>query len=177
MKKIAALAVVALAGAAASADIAVIGPFPLSGAQEVPANASPATGSAKITLDTATGAFTLDYSFSGLTGNVTVAHFHRNVAGVNGPAFYWLAAAGAPNNNPTTLMSPSLPTGVTAHTGSGTGIIPAADITNFLTGRVYINIHSTTFGGGEIRGQVVPAPAALGLAGVAGVVALRRRRA
>jgi hypothetical protein len=44
----------------------------------------------------------------------------------------------------------------------------------------YINIHTTSFGGGEIRGQVqvVPIPAAVWLfgSGLLGLVALARRR-
>lgn len=168
-----AAAVAAVAGVA-SAQIEIYN-FPLSGLQEVPANASPATGSATMTLDTATGAFSLSYNITGLLGTITLAHFHRNVAGSNGPVFYWLAQPG--NSNPALLMNPALPVGATSASGMGTGTIPMAEIPNFLQGRVYMNVHTTVFGGGEVRGQVVPTPGALGLAGLAGFAALRRRRA
>lgn len=172
----AAMAVASLAGAA-SAAVIQIGPFGLSGLQENPPNASPAVGSATLTLDTVSGNFSLDYSFSGLTGTVTIAHFHNQLPGVNGPVVYWLAAPGAPNNLPTTLMSPSLPTGVTSGGGTGSGTLSATNIDLALQGRLYFNIHTTTFGGGEIRGQVVPTPGVAALAGLAGLAGLRRRRA
>ena len=177
MKIVSALAVAIVAGAA-NAAVVTIGPFGLDGSQEVGAPAQILTGSgtATLTLDTATGAFSLAYSFSGLTGTVTVAHFHQAAAGVNGPVVYWLAANGAPNNLPTTLMNPALPGGVTSATGVGTGTFSAGLVNAALAGNLYINIHSTARGAGEIRGQVVPTPGALALVGVAGLVGLRRRR-
>lgn len=172
-----AVAIASTIAASASAQVITIGPFPLAGTQEVPANASPATGMASLMLNTTTGAFTLDYSFSGLIGTVTVAHFHRALAGSNGSVVYWLAAPGAPNMLPTTLMSPSLPTGVSAATASGSGVFSPTLIGDALAGRLYMNVHTTAFGGGEIRGQVVPTPGALALVGLGGLVAVRRRRA
>lgn len=171
------IAVAMLAGAS-SAQVVTIGPFPLEGSQEVqnPAVITPATGSATLMLNTSTGDFTLDYTFSGLLGTVTVAHFHNAPAGSNGSVVYWLAATGAPNNLPTTLMSPSLPTNVTSATGSGTGVLSATLVNQALLGRLYVNIHTTRFGGGELRGQVVPAPSALALVGAAGLLGARRRR-
>jgi MYXO-CTERM domain-containing protein len=161
----------------ASAHLVQIGPFQLSGLQENPANASPAVGSATLTLDTHNGSFTLDYSFSGLLGTVTVAHFHNAAAGSNGGVVYWLAATGAPNTLPTTLLSPSLPTGVNAGSGTGTGTLSSTLMTQALAGRLYVNIHTTSFAGGEIRGQVVPTTGVVSLAGLAGLASLRRRRA
>ena len=56
-----------------------------------------------------------------------------------------------------------------------------AQLPNLLSGRAYLNFHTVQFGGGEIRGQIVPIPEpqtyALMLAGlgVLGAVARRRR--
>lgn len=177
---IARLAVVGVAAAAfastALAGVVSIGPFDLSGLQENPANASPATGLATLLLDTDSGDFTLDYSYTGLIGTVTVAHFHQAPAGVNGGVVYWLAATGAPNNLPTTLLSPSFLTGVSADSGSGTGTFSPALVAAALAGNLYINIHTTAFAGGEIRGQVVPTPGAAALLGLGSLIVVGRRR-
>lgn len=175
---IAAVAIAALAGTSSAAMI-TIGPFGMDGAQEVGGAPQILTGSGTGTLmlDTVTGNFTLNYSFTGLTGTVTVAHFHQAPAGANGSVVYWLAASGAPNALPTTLMNPPLPGGVTSATGSGTGTLSAALVNAAIAGNLYVNIHTTARGAGEIRGQVVPTPGALALVGLAGLAGLRRRRA
>ncbi len=51
---------------------------------------------------------------------------------------------------------------------------------NILAGRAYINFHTMQFGGGEIRGAIIPEPSTIALVGLGGmafgVVALKRRR-
>jgi hypothetical protein len=171
--------IIAIVGLASAANAGVlVYNFGLNSAQENnPANTSPATGSMTLTLDDVSGAFSLSYNYQGMIGNLTVAHFHRAAAGVNGPVFYWLAATGAPAGaGIDKLLSPSLATGGKSGSGTGNGTFTSAQIADVKAGLVYANLHTTTFGGGEIRGQVVPAPAALSLAGIAGLAAFRRRR-
>ena len=72
--------------------------------------------------------------------------------------------------------------GVTSFTTGGPvaspTLFPAAQLANLLAGNNYVNIHSTGIPSGELRGQlvVIPAPAALGAFGLAGLVAVRRQR-
>lgn len=121
------------------------------------------TGSATITLDDQTNLLSWNIAWSGLSGTLTVAHFHGPAlpdqnAGVQ--VNFLGLAPGNPSIGSTTITSPQ-----------------AADLLNDLW---YINIHSSTFGGGEIRGQVqVPEPTAslLLVAGVlGGGIVVRRRR-
>ncbi|MCB9845079.1 MAG: CHRD domain-containing protein [Phycisphaeraceae bacterium] len=47
--------------------------------------------------------------------------------------------------------------GATSGTVSGGGTLNATNAQGMLDGRTYVNVHSTTFAGGEIRGRVVRA--------------------
>ena len=102
-------------------------------------------------------------TFSGLSGNTTVAHIH----GYSGPG-----VSSGPIVNLTLT-----PLGTTSGSFSGSGAVNAA---NVLAGLTYINIHSSTFVGGEIRGQVgvVPEPGTVALFGLgaAGLLIFVRRR-
>ena len=64
--------------------------------------------------------------------------------------------------------------------GNGIGRTFADQLGNILAGLTYMNFHTTQFGSGEIRGQilVVPEPETylLMLAGLAGIGAIARRR-
>lgn len=130
--------------------------FILEGLQEVPPNASPATGTGHVEIDTLTNLMSWHIEFSGLIAPQTAAHFHAPAApGVNGPVVIPL-----PNGSPI-IGSTTISDTVEGH---------------LLAGLMYVNIHTTAFPGGEIRGQVVPTPAPLALLGLGAAVALRRRR-
>lgn len=110
----------------------------LDGLQETPPNASPATGSATMSLDTVANTITMTCSFSGLLGPQNNAHIH-------GPA-----APGVPAG----ILVP-LPLGqITNQTFPITDVIEG----HILAGLTYINIHTTVFPAGEIRGQILQEP-------------------
>lgn len=108
--------------------------FMLSGAEEVPPNGSPATGNGVVTIDTDTNQLSYNITFSGLQGAETAAHIH---------------GFAAPGSNAGILYA--LPTGSPK---IGTITYTEAQEANFLAGLSYVNIHSTSFSGGEIRGQI-----------------------
>lgn len=143
----------------------------LDGAQEVPANASPGTGLGLITYDDVTNQLSWDITFTGLTAGATGAHFHGPAApGVN---------AGIQVSIPLGLLA-----GQTAANVLGMAVITETQESQLLAEMWYVNIHTSTFPGGEIRGQVlnaapVPVPAAAWLfgSGLLGLVALFRRKA
>lgn len=160
----AAAMVVVVGGLCSAANAQLVNmTFELMGINEVPPNASIGHGMGNFTLNVATGEIT---AFSGfyhdLTSESSAAHFHRGPAGVNGPVVITLGHGGATSG----LLT--LP--------GGPHFLTPADVVLMLNGGFYINLHSDNFPGGELRGQIVPAPAAFAVFGAAGLAASRRRR-
>ena len=109
----------------------------LAGANEVPPNASAATGSGVFTLSgtnatTKTLAYVINYS-STLTA--TMAHIHKAPPGVASSVVI-----------PFQVRRPI----------SGTATLTSQQVIDLLSGLYYANIHSATYTQGEIRGQLVP---------------------
>lgn len=103
---------------------------------------SPALGSATLTFDDQTNLLTWSGSYSGLVSDFFVAHFH-------GPA--------APGANAGVTVGIAV-VGNQTGTFDGSATLSAGQAADLLAGLWYINIHSTMFTGGEIRGQVLAAP-------------------
>ena len=114
----------------------------LSGAQEVPANPSTATGSVQASYNQATKTLTYKVIWSGLSGNATMGHIH----GTGGPG----VIAGAIQ----TFTGLSL---TAAGSFGGTVFMDGLKFKEeeLLAGLYYVNIHTTLYTGGEIRGQIV----------------------
>jgi uncharacterized protein (TIGR03118 family) len=113
-------------------------PVVLTGAAQVPPVQTAATGSALLTLMGNEMFYTV--SFSGLTGPVTGAHIH-------GP--------GDASTNANVII-PFDPPATSSGTFSGNVSLNPTNLAYLLSGQTYINIHTATNGGGEIRGQIYP---------------------
>ncbi|HXG72641.1 MAG TPA: CHRD domain-containing protein [Gemmatimonadaceae bacterium] len=124
----------------------------LNGANEVPPRTTPAAGIATFTDNGATIDYTLDVS--NLTG-VTAGHIHVGASGVNGPIIVFLFSAGGPGNNIPRTVTGTLSTGIINENSSSTVTLDSLR-TLFRNGNSYVNVHTTTNPGGEIRAQVLP---------------------
>ncbi len=165
-KNVFALATLVALTLATSARATII---PLSALMDGPqANAgagtgSPGTGLATITLDDATNGLSWNITWDNqLIGTPTLMHFH-------GPALT------------TQNAGVQVSTGVAGPPVVGNAILSNIQEADLLAGLWYLNLHTTAYAGGEIRGQVlvIPEPTTLTLA-TFGLLALcyrRRKRA
>ena len=135
-------------------------------AQVVGGTGSAGVGSATLTFDTTTNLLSWSGSFSGLTYPFLVSHFHG-------------AAAPGANAGVQVGFAVVLDPGNLSGTFNGSANLTAGQATDLLNDLWYINIHSLTFTGGEIRGQVLvpePTTAALLALGTTLLLLAHRRR-
>ncbi|MEX0800911.1 MAG: CHRD domain-containing protein [Dehalococcoidia bacterium] len=134
------LATALFAYSADSAEASSLFRAELDGAQEVPPTASPATGTATVVLNDAEtmASITLAFTASELLSPQIDAHIHGPAApGVDGPIVFPLPTQGGFVGLPWPLTP--------------------ADVANLKAGLLYINVHTVTNPGGEIRGQLLEA--------------------
>lgn len=112
-----------------------VGSATMNAVQEVPTNASTATGVGRMLVDPYTRGASGGITLTGMTA--TMAHIHLGAAGANGPVIITLTNAGGGVWN------------VPANT-----TLTADQMKAFKQGNLYFNAHSTAFPGGEIRGQI-----------------------
>ncbi len=108
--------------------------FDLCGDQEVPSNSSPALGAAAVTVDHLNTNLNYLYIVDGLSGPATAAHIHNGAFGVSGPVL-----------KPLNAPSP---------TAAGVISITGNDAVLLESDKTYLNVHTASFPGGEIRGQI-----------------------
>lgn len=134
----------------------------LQGFEEVPAISTPATGrfTARINHEAETIAYELSYS--GLQGSVTQAHIHFAQKGVNGAIVIFLCSNlgnGPAGTQPCpasgTISGTADADDVLAVSAQGIGAGQMHKVLRAIRGGIaYVNVHSTLFPGGEIRGQL-----------------------
>lgn len=140
----------------------------LNGANESPANASTGIGATELDIDDVALTMRVVVDFTGLVGTTTASHIHAptTVAGTG--------TAGVATTTPTftgfplgvtsghydytydlTQASSYNPAFVTANGGTVASAMPVL-LQAIADGKAYLNIHSSVYGGGEIRGFLQP---------------------
>jgi hypothetical protein len=138
----------------------------LAGFREVPSISSPASGSFRATIDDKAGTISYTLSYSGLSGDVQQAHIHFGQRFVNGAISVFLCQTEAVADP--TGLAPECPQSGTVsgmlQSGNmiegdieGQGIAPGEFdelVAAIRAGVAYVNVHSSTFPAGEVRGQL-----------------------
>jgi hypothetical protein len=127
---------------------------------------TPAKGTFKARIDDRNDVIHYELSYEGLTGAVAQAHIHFGQEHTVGGIVVWLCQATAPAPAAVSALTPTCP-----QEGTVTGTITPAQVLEAVgqgivagdfdevvaairAGRTYANVHSATFGPGEIRGQI-----------------------
>ena len=121
----------------------------LSGANEIPVRNSAGNGSAQIVIDGDRVHYALEIDD---ISNVFAAHIHTGATGVNGPVrvtFFNTAQSTALSVTEKHVLAEG------TFTASDVSGISFADLLAAIrAGTTYVNVHTTQFPGGEIRGQL-----------------------
>ena len=118
---------------------------PLSGMNEIPQNASQATGAVMVEWYAETGTINATGSFGGFESDYAASHLHAGLAGQNGGVEVGLS----PNVDGDSRGGIYLP-------GDNEFTLTEDQVGLLVSRSLYANVHTADFGGGEIRGQVVP---------------------
>lgn len=111
--------------------------------QSPPVISPDASGVGFLSLQGDTATYVVE--MSGLVADATAAHLHGSApAGINAGVLFHL------------FPSPNIPAGTRALVFSGSQVLTATQKAALLAGQTYFNVHSKTYPGGELRGQVLP---------------------
>jgi hypothetical protein len=127
----------------------------MTGGNEVPPRTTNGTGTAEYTVNGTTVHYKVTYN--NLTGPPTVSHIHVGTPTVSGGVV--VPFTGLPTTPSGTFEGDFTASNIAAGTAGGV-TVQAGNLDSLLQafkdGNAYTNIHTTAFGGGEIRGQILP---------------------
>lgn len=141
----------------------------LSGFQEPPAILTVATGEFEATISRDESGFEYQLSYENLEGDVRQAHIHIAQLSINGGIAVWLCQT-ATNPAPAAVAAATPDCGG-PNSGTVNGMVTAAQVVGpggqgvspgeleevfraMRNGAAYVNVHSSKWPGGEIRGQL-----------------------
>jgi CHRD domain-containing protein len=160
MRRFAWMGVVALAGlASVSCNDALEGKevfiANLTGAQEVPPRPTAASGTAQIVVEG--NQVTYSVEIDDIT-NVIQSHIHIAAPGVNGPVHLFLYPSRAANFPAplVTVTEKRILVEATTDSAQVNGVSFDQLLAAMRSGNAYVNVHTTQFPGGEIRGVIQP---------------------
>jgi hypothetical protein len=128
----------------------------LTGGEENPPNASQAQGQAVFQLSEDGTELSYRLIVANIE-NVTQAHIHKAPAGANGGVVVWLYPSAPPSQLIPGSFSGTLGEGTIADAqvvGSLAGTGVAGLLAEIRAGNTYVNVHTSAFPPGEIRGQI-----------------------
>lgn len=137
---------------------------PLRGYEEVPSVSTAARGQFRAFIDDRAGQIRYQLSYDALQGEIRQAHIHFGQRGVNGGISVFLCQT-ASNPDPTGLSPACAPAPATVSgtltaanvvgpAGQGIAATEFAELVAAMrAGVAYVNVHSSLFPAGEVRGQ------------------------
>ena len=131
-------------------DTIITKSLPMSASQEVPANPSTATGTIDLTYNRDTKVMTYTVTWSGLTDTLIAMHIHNTAdPGYNAGVLQNIITA---SNGIATPGPKFIKSGTISATLYIDGQVFKEE--HLLANKYYMNIHTKTYPGGEIRGQL-----------------------
>lgn len=106
----------------------------LKGTNEVPSNASTAIGLATLTYNPNNSTFTIEVTHDLVAA--TGGHIHKGATGINGEVVFPFLNTASPINFTSVALT-------------------ASQLSDLNAGLLYVNLHTASFPGGEIRGQIL----------------------
>jgi hypothetical protein len=150
----AAMVAALLIGTAAASAQVVVATATLGGGDETPILLSGAAGTAEVAVDVAAKEFAVTLRIFNIPTTTTAGHIHVGSKGIAGPVVIdFPAIAGRLGDFVTTFRVGE----ASFRANAAIGINTIDDVIQAVAnGNAYVNIHTTTNPGGEIRGQLVP---------------------